>query len=703
MSRITKIRSFQPTWAQWAIALAAALGPAMPLEARQPSAAGHRQSFPAASAQSEEFRNAAAGRRSAASAPARSAPEIRQAPASQRTLRSRPDHAGSAALAAPARQRQSAAALAPRTRVFESQTPRSSAQKMAKSADLQIGSGRSSLKAQVRSNPIGKTASFDRPVQRIAPKTGTVRNFASGNPQPASTAKGTVPFSLTRKLGQSPKTLHIEKAAPPPALRTNELRLASPKPTPQQIAPVRAAEVRRRLDKQNASVGFKAHNPKLDGPKFAPAAFLQKEKAIAVARPPHALIERKTAVRSFPNHAVKVGPRPGPLKDADLARIAAGPTAQKFKLAEQYRLMQHGDAARRLDLHKHGPKLGNRDQGLPAYRFDLKHGPNHPPKHHPNFHRGKVSPNYAQHCVKLHYRGPSFFAGMCLYPRWSSWVAWSWGFHHRGPLAWDPRPVWCRPAFYDPCPTWVYWETPVFLSLPEEPCGTWIDVKPIVIAEDLTDVQLLAVRFVDPGHPDENLGPRYRVWFRNNGSRAITQPFDVMLFGGTNDRLSADLPQAGVRVTGVEPNAIQSVDIRLPVEANAIGRDDQGNPAPFTTLHVLVDAGRELSEITRADNGVNLPAIEVLPVDPAAFELDPAAAKPGDEVVLAGEGLGPEPGQVLVHVNGIEMEAEIQGWYDLGVRWTMPKLMVAAPTEAEVIIIRGDGAATNPLKLMINP
>ncbi len=41
---------------------------------------------------------------------------------------------------------------------------------------------------------------------RFTAKMGTVRNFVSGNPQPAkSTAKGTVPFSLTRKLGQSPK------------------------------------------------------------------------------------------------------------------------------------------------------------------------------------------------------------------------------------------------------------------------------------------------------------------------------------------------------------------------------------------------------------------------------------------------------------------------------------------------------------------
>ena len=40
-------------------------------------------------------------------------------------------------------------------------------------------------------------------------------------------------------------------------------------------------------------------------------------------------------------------------------------------------------------------------------------------------------------------------------------------------------------------------------------------------------LQLLAVRFVDPGHPEEKTGPRYRVWFRNNSDLAIDKPFDV--------------------------------------------------------------------------------------------------------------------------------------------------------------------------------
>jgi hypothetical protein len=49
------------------------------------------------------------------------------------------------------------------------------------------------------------------------------------------------------------------------------------------------------------------------------------------------------------------------------------------------------------------------------------------------------------------------------------------------------------------------------------------------------------------------------------------------------------------------------------------------------------------------------------------------------------------------------LEGEILGWYDLGVRWTLPKIAVAAPTDAEIVLIRGDGAATNPLKITLNP
>jgi hypothetical protein len=176
-----------------------------------------------------------------------------------------------------------------------------------------------------------------------------------------------------------------------------------------------------------------------------------------------------------------------------------------------------------------------------------------------------------------------------------------------------------------------------------------------------------------------------------------------MLFAGNDVRLAANVPQAGVRVTSIDAGDIQSVDIRLPVEVLSMNRDAQGNPAPFAMLHVLVDANREVPETSLANKGARLAVGDILPVDPAAFEIDPVAARPGGEVLLAGEGFGPQPGRALVVVGGREMDAEILGWYDLGVRLALPKLALAAATEADVIIIRGDGAAANPLKVTITP
>jgi hypothetical protein len=363
------------------------------------------------------------------------------------------------------------------------------------------------------------------------------------------------------------------------------------------------------------------------------------------------------------------------LKKGDLDRVTAGKTAKQLNLANQYRMYQKGDVARRLDLEKHGP--------------------------HPTVYHGVVSPLYKNHCMKYAYWGPAFFAGVCLYPHWNPWVEWSW--HHHCPPYWDPRPYWCRPVIYQPCPVWVYWETPVWTPLPEAACGTWVDLKPVVLPPDDADLQLVAVRFVDPGHPEEKLGPRYRVWFRNNGSQPIGQPFNVMLFAGNDEQLAADTPQAGVRVTGIEPAGIQSVDIRLPMEVYEMGRDAHGKPAPFSVLQVLVDANQEIGETTKANNGARLAPAEILPVDPASFELQPKAAKAGEEILLAGEGFGPQPGRVLVQVNGQEIDGEILGWYDLGVQWTLPKLALAAPVEADVIVIRGDGAAANPIKITITP
>jgi hypothetical protein len=321
---------------------------------------------------------------------------------------------------------------------------------------------------------------------------------------------------------------------------------------------------------------------------------------------------------------------------------------------------------------------------------------------HPHYNYGWVSPGYTAACFDFYYFGPGFYAGPCWYPHWNPWVAWSWGYHCH-PI-WDPRPLWCRPVYYDPyVGEYVYWAPPVWAPLPEVSCGTWVDVKPVVVQPEQYDLQLLAVRFVDPGHPDEKLGPRYRVWFRNNSETAITKPFNVMLFAGNDNRLTDDLPRNGVRVTAIEAGDTQSVDIRLPFEVAAMSRDAEGKPAPFKTLQVLVDAKREVEDFDRTNNGAVIPRQEVLPVDPAAFEVDPVKAAPGGELLLAGEGLGPAPGQVIIHVAGKELQSEILGWYDLGVRVTVPPMILTEATPAEVIVVRGDGAATNPIAVTLEP
>ena len=156
-------------------------------------------------------------------------------------------------------------------------------------------------------------------------------------------------------------------------------------------------------------------------------------------------------------------------------------------------------------------------------------------------------------------------------------------------------------------------------------------------------------------------------------------------------------------MTSIEAGDTQSVDIRLPIEVYSMNRDAAGQPAPFEFLHFFVDANREVNDVTRTNNGAVVPREEMLPVDPAAFEIDPAQVNVGGELIVAGEGFGPQPGQVLLHVGDQEIQAEIAGWYDLGVKIVVPNLEIAQPTEAEVIVVRGDGAAANPLKITLLP
>jgi hypothetical protein len=224
----------------------------------------------------------------------------------------------------------------------------------------------------------------------------------------------------------------------------------------------------------------------------------------------------------------------------------------------------------------------------------------------------------------------------------------------------------------------------------------------MVVARSGIDVQLLAVRFVDPGHPEQKMGPRYRIWFRNNSVLPIEQPFDLVVYASNDQRPGMRLPEAGVRVTGMDAGQIQAVDLRLPFDANILGRDLQGSRIPFRYLHLIVDAQRELLDVDVANNGAVVERLEILPVDPAIFSV--ALDSTGGGIVdVAGEGFGPEAGQAVLELNGQELPLEILGWCDVGVQVRLPGLVANPPTKGEIIIIRGDKAASNPHLVRIPP
>ena len=114
------------------------------------------------------------------------------------------------------------------------------------------------------------------------------------------------------------------------------------------------------------------------------------------------------------------------------------------------------------------------------------------------------------------------------------------------------------------------------------------------------DVEFTSIRQLDAGDPSKNLAPAYRVWFHNNSSVDIDQPFDVAILASADEQLAENLPYASVRMDGLAADETMSVDIRLPIEAMSMGGDDQA--APYSFLHTIIDSQHELVETNKANN-----------------------------------------------------------------------------------------------------
>lgn len=502
------------------------------------------------------------------------------------------------------------------------------------------------------------------------------------SPKPLAAGPSTKPLSLPTgsRPGHSPNR-------PSPLLVTKPAKVPAPTLPPAGTSVARAAKP--------------AHGPVT---KAAAPPLPVKPASLPPAQALNRLVNPKpiAGLTAKPQGHKGLGPSQRSER-GDQRRVSAGHAAHSMRPVEPMRLARQGDTARQSGSpHAHGADQGRAPAGasfVSTVHRVLK-SPGHPRaihegSHIDHHHRACLAPSYYHSGFYFHVSfGPWHLGRPVWYPHWEDWVRWSW--HRPSHVTCDPRPV-CRPARYLPATTWHFRRCPVWLPLPIHKCGAWVGVARPVVPVEAVDLQLLAIRFVDPGHPGQRLGPRYRVWFRNNSVRRIHQPFNVALVASADGRLAPGLPQAGVRVAAIQAGEIQSVDVRLPFEATRMDHDAVGRPLASATVHILVDADWESGDCNMANNGAQVSAGEILPVDPAAFEVQPGECQPGWTAVIAGEGFGPEPGTVLLRIGNRESEAEILGWYDLGVRIRLPELWTAHTPRAELVVVRADGLAGNPL------
>jgi len=115
------------------------------------------------------------------------------------------------------------------------------------------------------------------------------------------------------------------------------------------------------------------------------------------------------------------------------------------------------------------------------------------------------------------------------------------------------------------------------------------------------DLELVEVRLVDAGNVNLDMGPRYRLTYKNVGSSDIGK-FHVTMAVDAGDKLTETAEMISVEAIGVRAGKSQTVDVRLPVEVLKMATDKRGEPAPFLLLAAIVDSDDSLAETDEENN-----------------------------------------------------------------------------------------------------
>ena len=128
------------------------------------------------------------------------------------------------------------------------------------------------------------------------------------------------------------------------------------------------------------------------------------------------------------------------------------------------------------------------------------------------------------------------------------------------------------------------------------------------------DLELIDVRLVDAGDVAKKIGPRYRVFIRNNSTVPVKQEFNVALYASKDRELKANLPNKVERISDLKAGETVAIDIRLPFEVFRLGQTEDGRPLEFSQLFVFVDSDNEIVETDKENNAALLPRDKILKV-----------------------------------------------------------------------------------------
>lgn len=124
------------------------------------------------------------------------------------------------------------------------------------------------------------------------------------------------------------------------------------------------------------------------------------------------------------------------------------------------------------------------------------------------------------------------------------------------------------------------------------------------------DLQLLDVRMLDNGDATQQIGPRYRVTFRNAGTSPVDHDFNVALVAADDANLTTNLPTIESRISSVGTGDVKTVDLRLPATAFDMGQDSHSE---FAKLVVVVDSHGEVNDVNRDNNMASVDRTAVQP------------------------------------------------------------------------------------------